>query len=88
MEALAEILQELLAPQRWDELKTFLSQKNSTDLTDVLPSLGLRLVGPRSGRDLSSLYSHAGGCAVGLYVLPDCQADSFSVRKPATTSRA
>ncbi len=39
METLEDRLQELLAQQRWDELKTFLSQKNPTDLADVLPSL-------------------------------------------------
>ncbi|MBM4287579.1 MAG: magnesium transporter [Deltaproteobacteria bacterium] len=39
MEALAEKLQELLSRQRWDELKTFLSQKNPMDLAGVLPSL-------------------------------------------------
>jgi len=39
MEALAEKLQELLSRQRWDELKTFLSQKNPMDLAGVLPAL-------------------------------------------------
>lgn len=39
MESLADSLHELLAQQRWDELKTFLGHKNPTDLADVLPSL-------------------------------------------------
>lgn len=39
MEQLAETLKDLLAQQRWDELKAFLSQKNPTDLAEVLPSL-------------------------------------------------
>ncbi|AEB08950.1 magnesium transporter [Desulfobacca acetoxidans] len=39
METLADTLQELLAAQHWDELKTFLSQKNPIDLAGVLPSL-------------------------------------------------
>lgn len=39
MEHLADELHELLAQQRWDELKSFLSQKNPTDLAGVLPSL-------------------------------------------------
>jgi magnesium transporter len=39
MEHLADELHELLTQQRWDELKSFLSQKNPTDLADVLPSL-------------------------------------------------
>jgi len=39
MDNLAEILKDLLAQQRWDELKAFLSQKNPTDLAEVLPSL-------------------------------------------------
>jgi magnesium transporter len=39
MEPLADTLHELLTQQRWDELKSFLSQKNPTDLADVLPSL-------------------------------------------------
>ncbi|HAY22186.1 MAG TPA: magnesium transporter, partial [Desulfobacterales bacterium] len=39
METLADTLQELLAAQHWDELKTFLSQKNPIDLAGILPSL-------------------------------------------------
>ncbi len=39
MDTLAETLKELLARQRWDELKSLLRQKNPTDLAEVLPSL-------------------------------------------------
>ncbi|WP_449244454.1 magnesium transporter [Desulfobacca acetoxidans] len=39
METLADTLQKLLAAQHWDELKTFLSQKNPIDLAGILPSL-------------------------------------------------
>ncbi|MGQ9921167.1 MAG: magnesium transporter [Desulfobacca sp.] len=39
MDNLADTLKDLLAQQRWDELKAFLSQKNPTDLAEVLPSL-------------------------------------------------
>jgi hypothetical protein len=88
MEAIEDRLPELLAGQCWDELQTFLSQNNPTDLADLFLALDLYPPGHRSGHGLSSLYFHDGGCTGGLCVLPDCRADSFSVRKPATTSRA
>jgi hypothetical protein len=39
MDNLAAVLKELFAQQRWDEVKALLSQKNPSDLAEVLPSL-------------------------------------------------
>ena len=39
MDNLAAVLKEYFAQQRWDEVKALLSQKNPSDLAEVLPSL-------------------------------------------------